>query len=140
MPTIKNKIDLDNKLFAINQEISNLNDKKIIRFLEAIGLNDRADIPQDYLKWETILIVVPSRQIANELKHYKYSIDRISFATNNSAKEIHIYNLQEWKNAFRNKTQLQIRNLLKTSFGGVKKTPENYLKTQSPQSDLSPDQ
>jgi len=132
---MNNKTDLDQKLSAIDTEISALNDQKINIFLEAIGLNERADISKDYLQWETILIVVPSREIANELKHYKYSIDRIAFATNSSAKQIHLYDNKEWKSAFQNKTQLQIRNMLKTSFGGVKKIPEDYIKTESPKID-----
>lgn len=134
MPVMTNKAELDQKLLAIDKQISNLNDEKIKAFLDAIGLIGREDVPKNYLQWENILIVVPSRQIANELKHYKYSIDRIAFATNSSAKQIHIYDSNEWKNAFRNKTQLQVRNLLKTTFGGVKKIPEDYKK-ENPKSD-----
>ena len=122
------KADLDRKLMNIDTDIHRLNDRKINLLLESIGLSNSDDIPKDFLKWETILIVVPSRQIANELKHYKHAIARIAFATNTNAKQIHIYDLKDWKNAFRNKTQLPIRNLLKTTFGGVRKLPEDYTK------------
>jgi len=123
-----NKADLDYKLANIDTEINRLNDQKINLFFESIGLTSREDIPKDYLDWETILVVVPNRQVLHELKQYKYSIARIAFATNVNAKQIHIYDFKDWKNAFRNKTQLQIRNLLKTTFGGVKKLQEDYNK------------
>ena len=119
-----NKADLNRKLENIDAEINGLNNQKINLLFESLGLTKRQDVPKDYLNWETILIVVPSRQISHELKQYKFSIDRIAFATNTNAKQIHLYDLKDWKNAFRNKTQLQIRNLLKTSFGGVRKQPE----------------
>jgi len=119
-----NKADLNRKLDNIDAEINGLNNQKINLLFESLGLTKRQDVPKDYLNWETILIVVPSRQISHELKQYKFSIDRIAFATNTNAKQIHLYDLKDWKNAFRNKTQLQIRNLLKTSFGGVRKQPE----------------
>jgi len=125
------KADLDRKLMNIDTDIHLLNDQKINLLLESIGLSNREDIPKDFLKWETILIVVPSRQIAHELKQYKHAIARIAFATNTNAKQIHIYDLKDWKNAFRNKTQLQIRNLLKTTFGGVRKLPEDYTKSST---------
>ena len=126
-----NKADLNDKLTNIDLEINRLNDQKINLLFETLGLTNRNDIPKNFLKWETILIVVPSRQISHELKQYKYSIARIAFATNVNAKQIHIYDLKDWKNAFRNKTQLQIRNLLKTTFGGVSKLPEDYIKSSS---------
>ncbi len=126
-----NKSDLNSKLMNIDIEINRLNDQKINLFFDSLGLNNRDDIPKDFLKWETILIVVPSRQIAHELKQYKHVIARIAFATNTNAKQIHIYDLTDWKNAFRNKTQLQIRNLLKTTFGGVRKLPEDYTKSST---------
>lgn len=129
-----NKADLDRKLTHIDTEINRLNDQKINLLFESLGLNNRADISKDYLQWETILIVVPSRQVSHELKQYKHSIARIAFATNTNAKQIHIYDLKDWKNAFRNKTQLQIRNLLKTTFGGVRKLQEDNNKTENNES------
>lgn len=126
MNTIKNEAVLQTELAAIDLEIKKLNDQKITLFIEAIGLSELA--PKDYLKWETILIVVPDRHISHELKQYKFAISRIALATNINAKQLHIYDLEEWQKAFRNKTQLQIRRLLKTSFGGVQKLPEEYKK------------
>jgi len=126
-----NKADLDRKLMNIDTDINRLNDQKINLLFETLGLNNRDDIPKDFLEWETILIVVPSRQISHALKQYKHAIARIAFATNTNAKQIHVYDLKDWKNAFRNKTQLQIRNLLKTTFGGVSKLSKDYTKSST---------
>ncbi|MXN90322.1 hypothetical protein GR160_03715 [Flavobacterium sp. Sd200] len=121
MHTIKNETLLLGKLNNIDKKIDTLNSEKIKAFFKAIGIEE-TDLPENYMQWETILIVVPTRTAMNELKPYKYSIARIAFAINPNADKIHIFNLEDWKNAFRYKTQLQIRNLLKTSFGGIKKT------------------
>jgi len=128
MNSLKNMAELQNKLSAIDSKINQLNDQKITAFFDALGLTSRNDVPKDYLNWETILIIVPNRTVSNELKQYKFLISRITFATNINAKEIHIFNFAEWKTAFRNKTQLQIRIALKNSFGGVRKLPEEYNK------------
>jgi len=127
MQTIKNETILLGRLNNIDKKIDTLNTEKIKAFFKAIGLEDH-ELPENYTEWETILIVVPNRTAMNELKPYKYSIARIAFAININAEKIHVYNLDDWKKAFRHKTQLQIRNLLKTSFGGVKKSVEDYTK------------
>ncbi len=129
MSAVENETLLRKGLAAIDEKINKLNDEKIKLFFDAIGLNKRKDIPKDYLQWETILIVVPNRQISHELKSYKYSISRITFATNIYAKEIHIFDFNDWKKAFGNKTHLQVKNALKDSFGGVQKIQEEYIKT-----------
>ncbi|PIF71315.1 hypothetical protein [Flavobacterium sp. 2] len=113
---ILNKVDLD---------IHRLNDQKIKAFIEFLGLKDREDIPKNFLDWENILVVVPNREMLNEIKKYKDSISRISFVTNANAKQIHIYDMNDWKSATQNKTALQIRQFLKTNFGGVPKTSED---------------
>ena len=113
---ILNKVDLD---------IHRLNDQKIKAFIEFLGLKDREDIPKNFLDWENILVVVPNREMLNEIKKYKDSISRISFVTNTNAKQIHIYDMNDWKIATQNKTSLQIRQFLKTNFGGVPKTSED---------------
>ncbi|MFH6964233.1 hypothetical protein ACHRVK_17730 [Flavobacterium plurextorum] len=113
---ILNKADLD---------IHRLNDQKIKAFIEFLGLKDREDIPKNFLDWENILVVVPNREMLNEIKKYKDSISRISFVTNTNAKQIHIYDINDWKSATQNKTALQIRQFLKTNFGGVPKTSED---------------
>nr|WP_315222938.1 hypothetical protein [uncultured Flavobacterium sp.] len=105
----------------IDKKIDKLNDEKIIAFFASLGLEEREDIAKNYLNWENILIVVPDRHVTNSIKKYKYSIARISFLTNPNAQQIHIYDMNEWKNSTRNKTQFQIREFLKTNFGGVKK-------------------
>ncbi|MDX6182355.1 hypothetical protein SGQ44_08190 [Flavobacterium sp. Fl-77] len=105
----------------IDKKIDKLNDEKIIAFFASLGLEEREDIAKNYLNWENILIVVPNRHVTNSIKKYKYSIARISFLTNPNAQQIHIYDMNEWKNSTRNKTQFQIREFLKTNFGGVKK-------------------
>ena len=131
MKILNDETALKMTIADIDQQIAQLNDQKIVALLDHLGLTSRSDVPKDFLRWETILIVVPSRQISHELKHYKFSINRIAFATNTNANQIHIYDVKDWKNAFRNKSQLQIRNLLKNSFGGVKTVPEAYLKIES---------
>jgi len=128
MKILTNETALRETIANIDKEMERLNDQKITALLDHLGLTERSDVPKDFLQWETILIVVPSRQVSHELKQYKFTINRIAFATNTNAKEIHIYDFKDWKNAFRNKSQLQIRNLLKSSFGGVKNLPEDYLK------------
>ena len=111
---------LKDTLKDIDEKIYKLNDKKIIAFIEFLRVSNEININEHYLDWETILIVVPNRHISNEIKKYKYSINRISFVTNLNAKEIHLFDFNEWKNSTRNKTQFQIRELLKTKFGGTK--------------------
>lgn len=123
MSIIKDEDKLLDTIKRIDQKIDKINDQKITAFFESLGLNEREDVPKDYLNWETILIVVPNRHISHELKYYKFSISRLFFVTNQYADTIHVYDFNEWKNATRNKTQLQIRELLKTNFGGVKKNP-----------------
>jgi hypothetical protein len=129
MSAIENETLLSKELSVIDKKLNKLNDEKIKLLFNALGLTSREDIPKNYLDWETILIIVPNRQVSHELKSYKYSISRITFATNIYAKEIHIYDLNDWKKAFGNKTHLQIKNALKDSFGGVQKTQEEYIKT-----------
>ena len=116
---------LHDALKNIDEKIDRLNDQKIIAFFDFLGLHKRDDISKDYLNWETILIVVPSRSILNEIKKYKYSISRISFITNPNAEQIEIYDFNDWKNSIINKTQLHIRELLKTNFGGSQKVSED---------------
>ncbi|MEN2401199.1 hypothetical protein GKZ90_0015530 [Flavobacterium sp. MC2016-06] len=123
MSAIINENRLHTTFKNIDLKINKLNDQKITAFFESIGLLEREDIPKDFLNWENILIVVPDRHVSHELKYYKYAISRISFVTNPYSAQIHIYDLKEWKNATLNKTQFQIREMLKTRFGGVKKTP-----------------
>lgn len=129
MSAIENETLLSKELSVIDKKLNKLNDEKIKLLFNALGLTSREDIPKNYLDWETILIIVPNRQVSHELKSYKYSISRITFATNIYAREIHIYDLNDWKKAFGNKTHLQIKNALKDSFGGVQKTQEEYIKT-----------
>jgi hypothetical protein len=124
MSIIKDEDNLMSTIKRVDQKIDKLNDQKIIAFFEALGLTEREDIPKNFLEWETILIVVPDRHISHQLKYYKYSIARLSFVTNSNAQEIHIFDFNEWKNITRNKTQFQIREMLKTSFGGVKNPAE----------------
>ncbi|KFF04364.1 hypothetical protein [Flavobacterium reichenbachii] len=121
MSAIINENRLHSTFKTIDHKINQLNDQKINAFFESLGLLERDDIPKDFLKWENILIVVPDRHVSQELKYYKYTISRISFVTNPYSDGIHIYDLKEWKNVTRNKTQFQIREMMKTSFGGVKK-------------------
>ncbi|PTS90090.1 hypothetical protein DBR27_22045, partial [Flavobacterium sp. HMWF030] len=112
-------------LKSVDSNIEKLNDKKIIAFFEFLGLKDREDIPKDFLDWENILVVLPNREMLNEIKKYKDSISRISFVTNANAKQIHIYDMNDWKSATQKKTALQIRQFLKTNFGGVPRTSED---------------
>ncbi|MCD0471942.1 hypothetical protein [Flavobacterium sp. JAS] len=121
MSVIKDEEKLLSTIKRIDQKIDKINDQKINAFFESLGLTEREDVPKDFLTWETILIVVPDRHISHELKYYKFSISRLFFVTNPYADQIHIYDFNEWKNTTRNKTQLQIREILKTNFGGVKK-------------------
>ncbi|KUJ60880.1 hypothetical protein AR687_15860 [Flavobacteriaceae bacterium CRH] len=120
MSVIKDENTLLGTIKRIDEKIDKLNDQKIIAFFDHLGLTDRADIPKDFLKWETILIVVPDRHISHQLKFFKYSISRISFVTNPYAQNIHIYDFKEWDAVTRNKTQFQVREMLKTNFGGVR--------------------
>ncbi|KAF2338553.1 hypothetical protein [Flavobacterium tistrianum] len=121
MSTIINENRLQTTFKNLDHKISKLNDQKIVAFFESLGLLERIDVPKDFLNWENILIVVPNRHVSHELKYYKYTISRISFLTNPYADQIHIFDLKDWKSASQNKTQFQIREMLKTSFGGVKK-------------------
>nr|WP_199002963.1 hypothetical protein [Flavobacterium sp. ASV13] len=120
MSVINDESKLISTIKRVDQKINKLNDQKIIAFFEALGLTEREDVPKNFLEWETILIVVPDRHVSHQLKYYKYSIDRLSFVTNPNAQEIHIFDFNEWKNITRNKTQFQVRELLKNSFGGVR--------------------
>lgn len=121
MSTIINENRLQTTFKSLDHKINKLNDQKIAAFFESLGLLERTDVPKDYLNWENILIVVPNRHVSHELKYYKYTISRISFLTNPYADQIHIFDLKDWKNASQNKTQFQIREMMRTSFGGVKK-------------------
>lgn len=125
MNIIPDEKDFRQTLQKIDQRISQLNNQKITAFFESLGIHEREDFPKDYLKWENILIVVPSRAILHEIKKYQILISRISFVVNINANHIHIYDFKEWKNSTQNKSQFQIRELLKTNFGGVPKKPEN---------------
>lgn len=120
-----NREALQDTLKNIDKKIDQLNNQKITAFFESLGLLQRNDIVKDYLNWENILIVVPSRSILDEVKKYKDSISRISFITNPNANQIHIYDFNDWKNSTKNKTQFQIREFLKTNFGGAPKTAED---------------
>lgn len=123
MSTIINENRLHSTFKNIDNKIHKLNDQKITAFFESLGLLEREDVPKDFLNWENIIIVVPDRHVSQELKYYKYTIARISFVTNPYSNGIHIYDQKEWKKATQNKTQFQIREMLKTQFGGIKKTP-----------------
>ncbi|MFH7010537.1 hypothetical protein ACHRV5_01625 [Flavobacterium sp. FlaQc-52] len=125
MGIIRDDRNLHIILKKVDLAIHRLNDQKIKAFIEFLGLKDREDIPKNFLDWENILVVVPNREMLNEIKKYKDSISRISFVTNTNAKQIHIYDINDWKSATQNKTALQIRQFLKTNFGGVPKTSED---------------
>ena len=125
MGIIRDDRNLHIILKKVDLDIHRLNDQKIKAFIEFLGLKDREDIPKNFLDWENILFVVPNREMLNEIKKYKDSISRISFVTNTNAKQIHIYDMNDWKIATQNKTSLQIRQFLKTNFGGVPKTSED---------------
>ncbi|WP_338839626.1 hypothetical protein [Flavobacterium ginsenosidimutans] len=112
-------------LKEIDLKIDRLNDQKITALFDALGLAAREDLDRDFLKWDTILVVVPSRSVLNELKKYKDSISRISFIANPNAQQIHIYDFNEWKSKTQNKSQFKIREFLKTNFGGVQKISED---------------
>jgi hypothetical protein len=116
---------LQETLKYIDEKIDQLNNQKIKVFFESLGLHQRNDISRDYLNWENILIMVPRRSILEEVKKYKDSISRIPFVINPNAEQIHIYDLNDWKNSTRNKTQFQIRELLKNNFGGTSKIYKN---------------
>ena len=124
MSVIKDENLLHSTIKSIDQQINKLNDQKIIAFFESLGLTEKEDVPKDFLSWETILIVVPNRHVSHEIKQYKYSISRLTFVTNPNAQKIHIFDFKEWHAVTRNKTQFQVRELLKTSFGGVKNSIE----------------
>lgn len=128
MSVIKDEKKLLSTIKRIDEKIDKNNDQKIVAFFESLGLTEREDVPQNFLDWDTILIVVPDRHISHELKYYKFSISRLFFVTNPYADKIHIYDFDEWKSVTRNKTQFQIREIMKTNFGGVKKitSAENY--------------
>ncbi|MBF4488053.1 hypothetical protein [Flavobacterium sp. CSZ] len=127
---LSDKEALEDTLKNIDKKIDQLNDQKIKAFFESLGLNQRNDIASDYLNWENILIVVASRNILDQFKKYNESIARIYFTVNPNAEQIHIYDFKDWKNTTRNKTQFQIRELLRTNFGGVPKNAEdpNWIK------------
>ncbi|WP_281234144.1 hypothetical protein [Flavobacterium gelatinilyticum] len=121
MSVIKDEKKLLSTIKRIDQKIDKINEQKIVAFFESLGLTEREDVPKNFLNWDTILIVVPDRHISHELKYYKFSISRLFFVTNPYADKIHIYDFDEWKSITRNKTQFQIREMMKTSFGGVRK-------------------
>ena len=121
MGIIRDDRNLHIILKKVDLDIHRLNDQKIKAFIEFLGLKDREDIPKNFLDWENILVVVPNREMLNEIKKYKDSISRISFVTNTNAKQIHIYDMNDWKSATQKKTALQIRQFLKTNFGGAEK-------------------
>ncbi|MDA6071550.1 hypothetical protein NJT12_18165 [Flavobacterium sp. AC] len=125
MGIIRDQANLQIILKKADLDIHRLNDQKIKAFFEFLGLKDREDIPKNFLDWENILVVVPNRGMLHEIMKYKDSISRISFVTNTNAKQIHIYDINDWKSATQNKTALQIRQFLKTNFGGVPKTSED---------------
>jgi hypothetical protein len=120
MSVIKDENLLHSTIKQIDKKIDKLTDQKIVAFFESLGLTQREDVPKDFLTWETILVVVPNRHISHELKPYKYSISRLSFVTNPNAQQIHIFDFNQWSSVTRNKTQFQIREMLKTSYGGVR--------------------
>ncbi|TDW47834.1 hypothetical protein EV144_104120 [Flavobacterium sp. 270] len=124
MSIIINENDFRETLEKIDKRIRMLNDQKITALFESLGLNEREDIPQDYLTWENILVVVPSRIILNDLKKYKVLITGITLLLNPNAVQIHLFDSKEWDSMTRTKTQFQIRELLKTNFGGVPKISE----------------
>jgi len=116
---------LEDTLKNIDKKIDRLNKQKITAFFESMELDQRNDISKDYLNWENILIVVPSRNILNEVIKYKDLISGVSFITNPNAMQIHIYDFNDWKKSTKNKTKFQIRELLKTNFGGTPKVSED---------------
>ncbi|MFB9080851.1 hypothetical protein ACFFLS_22150 [Flavobacterium procerum] len=121
MSVIKDEKKLLSTIKRIDEKIDKNNDQKIVAFFDSLGLTEREDVPKNFLDWDTILIVVPDRHISHELKYYKFSISRLFFVTNPYAEKINIYDFDEWKNVTRNKTQFQIREMMKTNFGGVRK-------------------
>jgi len=123
MNVIKKEL-LEDTLKNIDKKIDRLNKQKITAFFESMELDQRNDISKDYLNWENILIVVPSRNILNEVIKYKDLISGVSFITNPNAKQIHIYDFNDWTKSTKNKTKFQIRELLKTNFGGTEKISE----------------
>lgn len=125
MGVILNEAKLHDVLEEIDLGIDKLNDQKITAFLDFLGLKDPQDLPENFLEWKTILIVLPDRKALQQLRAYKTLISRITFITNTNAKQIHIYDLNDWKNATQNKTALQIRQFLKTNFGGAAKISKN---------------
>ncbi|WJS93422.1 hypothetical protein NYQ10_15120 [Flavobacterium johnsoniae] len=118
------KESLQDVLKSIDEKIDRLNRQKITALIESLGLLERNDISKEYLNWETVLIVVPSRSIFNEIKKYKDLISGVALAINPNAAQIHIYDFALWDKSTRNKTKFQIRELLKTNFGGTEKTAE----------------
>jgi len=68
--------------------------------------------------------VVPSRDIFNEIKKYKDLTSRLALVINTNADQIHIYDFALWDKSIRNKTKFQIRELLKSNFGGTEKIAE----------------
>lgn len=121
MGVILNEAKLHTMLEEIDLDINKLNDQKIIAFFDFLGLKDHEDIPKNFLDWQTILVVLPDRNTLQEIRAYKTLISRITFLTNTNAEQIHIYDMNEWKSATQNKTALQIRQFLKTNFGGAEK-------------------
>lgn len=125
MGAILNQTRLHAALQEIDLRIDRLNEQKIIAFFDFLGLKSRKDLPDDFLVWNTILVVLPNRSALQRLRVYKTSISRIAFIANANAEQIHIYDLDKWKSAVKNKTALQIREMMKTNFGGVPKKDEN---------------
>ncbi|MFC0776983.1 hypothetical protein [Flavobacterium sp. HJSW_4] len=120
MTPLKDQKEILSELARIDKAIYKLNSQKITAFFEFLGLHQRDDVPKDYLKWEEILIVVPDRHVSNAIKKYRYSIERISFLTNPNAEKIHIFDAKQYRALSQNKTQFQIRQMLRDTFGGVR--------------------
>ncbi|NWL02823.1 hypothetical protein NYQ10_20860 [Flavobacterium johnsoniae] len=118
------KESLQDALKSIDEKINRLNRQKITALFESLGLLERNDISKEYLNWENVLIVVPSRDIFNEIKKYKDLTSRLALVINTNADQIHIYDFALWDKSIRNKTKFQIRELLKSNFGGTEKIAE----------------
>ena len=68
MSVIKDEKKLLSTIKRIDEKIDKNNDQKILAFFESLGLTEREDVPQNFLDWDTILIVVPDRHIRNDLQ------------------------------------------------------------------------
>ena len=61
MNIVLDKKVLNTVIQNIDKKINQLNDEKIIAFIESLDL-DKKNVSKDYLNWEMILIVVPTRK------------------------------------------------------------------------------